>query len=178
MISTMMKKIIAALAVCICLAVIFCSCSSDSAEPTEDGAMTAVTDADGNVSGYERRYHNADGNLSRLDIYDPNQQYLSFVLYGYDDEGRLTTETYYLANGIAQSRTVYSYDDSGKLSEKAYEYPTGEATVERYDADGNVIEKLYYGKDEKLSYREVLEDGEWKTYLPEDSPEASPDESK
>ena len=126
--------------------------------------MTAVTDDSGNVTGYERRYHNENGDISRLDRYDINKEYLSFALYEYDDNGRLFSETEYQANGIAESRTVYSYDDDGILSERAYELPNGEATVERYDADGNVVEKLCYDSDEKLFRREVLENGEWIRY--------------
>lgn len=169
------KKILSFLliAVCLCVSVLLCSCSSKEVEPTVDGAMTAVTDSEGNLMGYERRYHNTNGDISRLDVYDRDQTYLSFVLYGYDDNDRLSTETYYLANGIAQSRKVYSYDDDGKLSEKAFELPNGEATVERYDADGTCIEKLYYGADEMLSYREVLENGEWIVYPAEETPDES-----
>lgn len=145
------------------------ACSSsedDTAEPTVDGAMTPVTDAGGQVTGYERRFHNDVGAITRLDVYDADQVYQSFVLYAYDDKGLMTSETYYRADGIAERRIAYTYDDSGTLYEKALELPNGEATVERLDAQGNVIEKQYFGTDEQLAYREVLEDGEWVRYDP------------
>lgn len=147
-----------------------CACGEKGKEPVSDGAMTAVKNDAGDIVGYERRYHNDSGDITRLDSYDADQNYLSFVLYAYDDNGRLFTETAYEASGIAQSRTVYTYDDDGKLIEKALELPHGDATVERYNADGDVIEKLYYNTDEQLSYREVLENGSWVRYDPTEPP--------
>ena len=161
---TVKKLLCLTITVCLCICILLCSCSSGDTEPTADGAMTAVTDSSGNVTGYERRYHNTDGNISRLDVYDADQEYLSFVLYEYYDDGSLYTETTYAADGIAQSRLIYIYDDDGALYQKAYELPNGEATVETFDKDGNVVERQYYDTDEKLYKREALEDGEWKTY--------------
>ena len=166
----MKRFLLLALSLCLGLCVLLCSCKSADTAPTGSGALTRVTDSDGNTTGFERRYLNANGDITRWDVYDKDQVYLSYVLYAYDDADRLYSETYYLANGIAQSRTVYTYDDNGALTEKAFELPNGEATVERYDEDGNVIEKLYYGSDEKLSYREVLQNGEWATYPAEEIP--------
>ena len=65
---------------------------------------------------------------------------------------------------IAEDRYTYTYDDNGILSEKAYELPHGEAEIYRYDADGNETERLYYGTDEKLYQREVMENGKWVAY--------------
>ena len=148
------------LAILLCCVLLFVSCSGDTT-PTSDGIMTAVTDDKGAVTGYERRYHNADGLLSRLDVYDADKVYLNYSLYEYDDEGRLSTETYYGADGIALSRDVYTYSEDGKLYEKAHETPSGEAKVERYDADGEVVEKLYYDSDGKLYQHDKLTDSGW-----------------
>ena len=131
--------------------------------------MTAVKDDADNIVGYERRYHNDNGDITRLDRYDADQSYQSYVLYTYDDDGRLYTETTYAANGIGQSSIVYTYDDDGRLSQKAYEYPHS-ATVELYGSDGNVIEKQYYDNNNRLSYREVMEDGAWVRYEPTEPP--------
>ena len=167
-----MKKLaLFILIACISAAVLLCSCGDAEVSDTpRDGEMTAVTDESGNISGYERRFHNDNGDITRLDVYDKDQVYLSYVLYAYDDSDRLLSETYYRADGIATSRTVYSYDENGNLYEKAFEQPNGEATVERYDAAGELIEKLYYNTDEKLTVREVLENGEWKIYEATESP--------
>ena len=156
-----MRKLLAFLLALCCVGFMFCSCGSGDTSPTSDGEMTAVTDEKGNITGYERRYHNADGLLSRLDVYDADKVYLSFTLYEYDDEGRLSTETEYAADGIAKSRYVYTYSDDGKLSEKAFELPSGEAEVIRYDADGEEAEKLYYDSDGKLYRSETLTDNGW-----------------
>ena len=132
------------------LAVVLCSCSGGASAPTEDGIMTEVRDDGGNLTGYERRFYYDDGNISRLDCYDADQVYQSFVLYDYYDSGLLSAETYYRADGIAEYRSVYTYDDDGKLTEKAWEYPDGSAEVIRYDADGNETERLNYDTEGEL----------------------------
>lgn len=162
-----MRKLIALLCVVLAILVLVSCHSGDSnatEKPTEDGVMTEIMDDDGNLTGYERRYHNNNGDITRWDVYDADQTYLYYVLYEYDDDGRLSSETRYKAEGFAEYRYVYTYDDDGNLAEKAFEDPHGEATVTRYDAEGNEIERLYYGTDEKLSKREVLENGAWITY--------------
>ena len=157
----MIRRISLVFALCFAALTVFCACADGSVSDTVDGAMTALTDSAGNVTGYERRYHNADGQLSRLDMYDSDKTYLNYVLYAYDDYSRLYTETYYRADGIAESRNVYTYGDDGKLSEKAVESPSGEVTVFCYDSSGEVVEKLYYDSNEKLFRHEVLSDGVW-----------------
>lgn len=142
-----------------------CSSKGDD-KPTENGALTEVKDDDGNLTGFERRYTNENGDVTRWDVYDENQTYLYYVIYEYDDNARLSSETRYKAEGFAEYRYVYTYDDKGNLIEKAYELPHGEAEVTRYDADGNEIERLYYDTSEKLTKREVLENGKWVAYAP------------
>ena len=164
-----MRRIILCAIACAILitAVILTSCGKEDPVTEANGAMVEVKDDNGNLTGYERRYLNSDGLLSRLDQYDVNQEYQSFVLYEYYDDGLLFTETFYRADGIAESRTAYTYDDNGKLYEKSYEYPHGDALTERYDADGNIIEKFHYGEDEQLYQHDVLEDGKWISYDPD-----------
>ena len=159
----MIRRISLVLMLCLCAVLPLFACS-DNGSNTADGAMTALKDDSGAVTGYERRYHNTDGQLSRLDMYDADQTYLNYVLYEYDDNGRLYTETAYRADGIAESRNIYTYDDDGNLSEKSVELPHGEATVYRYDASGKEIERLYYDKDEQLYLREALNNGVWESY--------------
>jgi len=142
----------------------FAACGSEKSDPDTVNGLIAVKDDNGDLTGYERRSYNLNGDISRLDVYDTEQTYLYFILYEYDDNNRLYTETRYKAEGFAEERYVYTYDDNGVLSEKAYETPDGQAQVYRYNTDGEETERLYYGTDEQLSKREVLEDGEWKTY--------------
>lgn len=172
MIAAVKRIILLALTACLCLSVVLCGCSGDD-QPTGDGLMTAVTDDDGVVTGYERRFHNDNGDITRLDVYDKDKIYQSYVLYAYDDAYRLLSETYYQADGFAMHRYVYTYDDSGKLYEKALEKTNGESIVERYDQQGVVVEKRYYGADEKLVRTETLENGEWVSRSADDSPTES-----
>ena len=157
-----MKRIVIFLLV---FALFFCvmlsACSAGDIKPTEDGVLTEVRGDSGNLTGYERRYHNDNGDITRLDVYDAEQVYQSFVIYEYDDNGLLYTETDYQTDGIAVSRDVYSYDESGAVYEIAHESPYGDATVDRYDANGEVVEKFCYDTDGRLERHEELKDGVW-----------------
>ena len=144
----MKRALLLLTAACLAICLLLCSCSSGSAEPTYDGEMTAVTDENGVVTGYERRYHNDAGSVTRLDSYDADKVYQSFVLYEYYDEsGLLYTETLYKANGIAQLRYVYTYNEDGGLVEKAEEHTDGSALVTRFDGNGNETERISYDSD-------------------------------
>lgn len=149
------------------LCIFLCACDpSGSTDSTVNGAMIEVKDKDGSLSGYERRFYNDNGDVTRLDVYDADQTYLYYILYEYDDNNRLFTQTRYKSEGFAEHRYIYTYDDDGNLTEKALEHPHGEAEVWRYDADGNEVERLYYDIDEKLIKSEKLENGKWVTYDP------------
>lgn len=170
-----MKRILSITVCLLLLCTVLCACGKKAA-PAEDGQLTAVYNDAGALTGYERRYHNDSGLITRLDRYDADQNYLSYVLYAYDDADRLFTETYFSSQGFGQERIVYTYDDNGRLTEKAFEQSRGEVTVEVYAADGTVIEKRYYDTDERLSYTEKLEDGAWVRYDPTEPP-ATDDEA-
>lgn len=159
-----MRRLIAIIVSLLLISAVLCSCNNGSSAETGIGGLTQLKNDNGDLTGYERRSYNDNGDVTRLDVYDTDQTYLYYILYEYDDDNRLFTETRYKAEGFAESRYVYTYDDNGNLSEKAYELPHGEAEVTRYDKDGNEIERLYYDIDEKLSKREVLENGKWVTY--------------
>ena len=160
----------------ILLAIVFCymtACSSSGdTQTTENGVMVELKNSDGSLTGYERLSYDADGRVTRRDMFDTEKTCLYFILYTYDDNGLLYTETRYSGEGFAEYRYVYTYDDDGNLTEKAYESPTGEAEVTRYDSDGSEVERLYYGTDEKLAKREVFEDGKWVVREVEDATEA------
>ncbi len=146
-------------------AVFLTACSSEhQQQSTENGAMTEIKDDNGNLTGYERRFYDDNGNVTRLDVFDENQTYLHYDLYEYDESNRLYTETRYSAEGFGEYRYVYTYDDDGNLTEKAYELSNGEAQVFRYDPDGTEKERLYYDFDEHLVKREVFENGKWVAY--------------
>lgn len=157
--------IFALLSIVICFAA--CDEKKDESSVSDAGGMVEIKNDDGDLTGYERRSYNDNGDVTRLDVFDKDQNCLYYILYVYDDNNRLYTETRYKGEGFAESRYVYTYDDDGNLAEKAYELPHGEAEVYRYDTDGNEIERLYYGTDEQLTKREVLENGKWISYDPD-----------
>lgn len=159
-----MKKGITLIVVLLLLFAMTACDASDQSQATESGIMEEIRDENGDLTGYERRYYNDNGGVTRWDVYDENENYLYYELYEYDENDRLYTQARYSSEGFAQYRYVYTYDDDGNLSEKAYEDPHGSATVTRYDAKGNETERLYYGTDEQLSKREVLDKGKWVTY--------------
>lgn len=156
-----MKKLLSFIA-CICLAGAFlCACAAQGdTAPTADGMLTAVTDESGKVIGYERRYHNDNGAVTRWDQYDENETYTGYVLYEYDSSDRLAKETTYSADGIGQSYYAYSYDADGRLSEK--DYCTAKEGSERIlYTDGVESERLTYDREDNLIKYELYRDGSW-----------------
>ena len=81
----MMKRIVAILC-SLALCTFFLSACGNKA----DGAMEPVQDENGSVTGYERVYHNDNGDITRWDVYDVNQKYDHYVLYEYDSNGKMT----------------------------------------------------------------------------------------
>ena len=156
----MRKRLICALCFVVLSVFALASCSSD--DPAQyDGVMTEVKDSAGQITGYERRYHNDNGDITRLDVYDADEVYQSFVIYEYDDSYRLTKETTYRADGIGEFYYTYTYDDDGNLYEKGWYSAKDGATRTLYDADGSEVEKYTYNSDDILTNHEVLENGEW-----------------
>lgn len=154
----MINRYFAALSVFLLCVLMFTACGS---EPAVDGAMTPVKDSDGRITGYERRYHNDNGDITRWDVYTADEVYDHYVLYEYDDDGRLIQETTYKANGIGDYYDAYEYDDDGNLSAKTHYTAYDGGVLTRYDADGNETERLTYDNDDQLIKYEILTDGVW-----------------
>ena len=163
------RKLMSLMAAVVLLVLTLCACG---AQEEADGALTAIKDDNGNITGYERRYHNADGYLSRWDVYDAQEVYDHFVLYDYDDNGRLIQETTYQANGIGEYYYTYAYDDDGNLTEKGYYTAYDGAEIILYDADGAEAERYIYSSNDELTAHEVFVDGAWVTAT-EDSAEST-----
>ncbi len=161
-----MKRIFSAMLAVLLTAILFCGCSSHT---DAEGVKVELLDDNGNVTGYERRYHNSDGLLSRLDVYDADDNYDHYVLYEYDDDDRLTKESTYRADGIGDFYYTYSYNDDGEVIEKGYYTAYEGATVMLYDDDGNITEVYSYDNGANLYLHEVKEDGEWHMYDGEDN---------
>lgn len=136
-----------------------CSCSGEK----PDGAMTAVKDDSGKITGYERRYHNDNGDITRWDIYDADEVYQSYVLYEYDNRNRLIKETAYLANGIGDHGTTYDYDDDDNLVQKLEFSAKNGAARTLYDKEGNATDIYEYDVTDTLTVHKVYENGEWKS---------------
>ena len=159
----MRNRVFLLIALCMVVVLLLCSCSEKKdADATEtDGALTPVTDDSGNVTGYERKYHNDNGDVTRWDVYDANEQYDHYTLYEYDDEYRLLKETCYQANGIGIYYYAYSYNDDGVIMEK--DYVTMKEGSERllYDSEGKEQYRYTYDNEDQLSKYEVYRNGKW-----------------
>ena len=152
-----MRKLLIPLILCLICAMLFCACEEEAA----DGSMVPVKDDSGAITGYEAKYHNDNGDITRLDVYDANQEYDHYVLYEYDSDNRLTKETQYQANGIGEFFYEYTYSDDGSLIEKDYCTAKDGSETILYDADGNEKEKYSYDKQGELYRYEVMESGKW-----------------
>ncbi|MBQ3329871.1 MAG: hypothetical protein IJG87_01675 [Ruminococcus sp.] len=156
---------------CILAMILLCACGDKT---VVDGELTAVKDENGNITGYERRYHNDNGDITRWDVYDAQEQYLNYTLYEYDSDGNLAKETLYEANGIGVYYYAYSYTDDGVLAEKDYASAKNGSSRTLYDEDGN--EKYHYSYDNNdnlVKYEEYV-NGDWvERDLPTVSEEAS-----
>lgn len=141
--------------------IIFCSCNSASTSATEDGVMTEVFDEESNLTGYERVYHNSNGDISRVDRYTVDKVYENYTIYEYDDDDRLIQETTYAADGLGLYYYTYEYDDSNNVIEKGCYTASDGFEIHLYDADGTETERYYYGKNDELVKHEVFVDGAW-----------------
>lgn len=147
---------------------IFSACGEETAA---DGTMVPIKDDSGTITGYEAKYYNDNGDITRYDVYDANQEYDHYVLYEYDSENCLIKETSYLANGIGDFFYEYTYDTDGNLIEKDYCTAQDGSESILYDADGNEKEKYSYDEQGKLYRYEVFKNGEWvASELPSEAP--------
>lgn len=67
----MRKLSVFLLTICI-LAALLCACGD---ETPADGVMTPIKDDNGSITGYECKYHNDNGDITRWDVYDAQEQY-------------------------------------------------------------------------------------------------------
>ena len=79
----MIKRIITLLSVCLLFSFLLTACGSES---VIDGEMTPVKDDSGNITGYERKYHNDNGDITRWDVYDADEKYDHYILYEYNNQ--------------------------------------------------------------------------------------------
>lgn len=152
----MMKRIIAILCLCMCCVLVLTACGEKP-----DGSMEPVKDENGNITGYERKYHNDNGDITRWDVYDADEQYDHYTLYEYDSNNRLGKETCYDASGFGKYYYAYSYDDSGTLAEMDYVSAKDGSSRTLYDSDGNESERFTYDNNDQLVKYEVYQNDTW-----------------
>lgn len=152
----MIKRIIALCCVVLSALFLFCACQKEVA----DGDLTPVKDENGTITGYERKYHNDNGGVTRWDVYDAQQQYDHYILYEYDSNDRMAKETYYQADGIGVYYYAYSYDEEGKLAEEDYVSAKNGSTRTLYTNGEESIRYTYDAGDELVKYEEYV-DGTW-----------------
>jgi len=174
----MSRRIITAVVCILCVLTAFSlsSCKKgDAQQSTEDGVLIKITSDNGDIIGYERRYHNDHGDMSRLDVYDKDEVYDHYIVYEYDDDYRIIKETTYKADGIGDHYYEYTYDDDGNLKEKGYFTMSDGAERTLYNPDGSAKERYAYDANDTLILHEVCENGIWKSAPleePTDSTEA------
>lgn len=153
---------LAALLVCLCLLVSLClaACGDDDSGDS-NGLYVPVKDSSGNITGYERRYYNDNGDITRWDVYDSNEVYDHYVLYEYDSSNRLIQETTYRADGIGDFYYTYLYNDDDVVIEKGYYTMKDGAQVTLYSDDGTESERYTYDNTDTLTLYEVYENGTW-----------------
>jgi YD repeat-containing protein len=97
--------------------------------------VTLVTFHDGSKQAFAYdQGTNGVGRLSSITESDPASQITGATVYGYDQHGRVTSETRTIAG--VQHTTGYAYDASGRLS--GLTYPSGTTVTYGFDALGRV----------------------------------------
>lgn len=158
----MRKIVLLVSALLICL--VLCSCGENESKqaPTiPNGELVPVTNDSGDILAYERRYLDDNGNVTRWDIYNADQEYQRYMLYEYNSNGKLTKESSYRADGIGEYYYTYEYDENGTLREKGYFTQSEGATRTLYDVNGFEVERYVYDKADNLTSHTVKENGKW-----------------
>ncbi len=145
----------------VCCVFALCALLLTACGKKADGEMAPVRDDNGAVTGYERKYHNENGDVTRWDVYDANQQYDHYILYEYDSNNRLAKETYYQADGIGVYYYAYSYHSSGKPAEKDYVSAKEGSTRTLYDEDGQEKERMTFDQNDTMTKYEVYQNNTW-----------------
>ena len=154
----MIRRSIALLIVCFLFSFLLAACGSES---VTDGEMTPVKDDNGNITGYERKYHNDNGDVTRWDVYDADEQYDHYILYEYDSSGLLGKKTYYRADGIGVYYYAYSYTDEGVLAEMDYASAKEGSSRTLYDDEGKESIRYSYDNNDELFKYEEFENDQW-----------------
>ena len=157
----MSRRIICIAVLCLIAAMLFCACKEGGgSSAVADGSMTPATDSSGNITGYERYSHNADGLLSRVDYFTTDETLDHYVLYDYDSDGRLIMETTYAGNGIGLYYYDYEYDVDGNYSRVMYVTQTEGYTVTFYE-NGEESELFSYDNKGNLLSHQEKQNGQW-----------------
>lgn len=159
----MIRRILSVFSLSLFCVILLCACSKGgNTDPTvPDGAMIAVTEASGTITGYERYSYNSEGQRSRVDYFTADSTYDHYVVYEYDAKGRVILETTYAANGIGQFYYDYKYDDDGNYSQVMYVTQSEGYSVTNYENGAEKEKFSYDNKGNLLSHQEML-NGEWK----------------
>ena len=137
------------------------ACGEGNTTSTEDGALNKITNDSGAPIGYERRYHNDNGDITRLDVYDKDENYDHYILYEYDDNNHLIKETTYRADGIGDYGYEYTYDENGIMTEKLYFTMTKGSERTLYNEKGYAVERYTYDPEDRLIKHELCVNGIW-----------------
>lgn len=118
---------------------------------------------------YTTRYDNSGKIIEKIESNWGWEDYLTKLVYGYDDKGRLTlVDTYKSDEGLSQKKTMV-YDAKGnvtEITERFYIYDHNTKNTFQYDEWNNVAEEIKYRGDGSVEYqkgyRYVYDDhGNW-----------------
>lgn len=151
-----MRKIVFILCLCFVCSFFLVACGEKP-----DGSLEPIKDDAGAITGYERKYHNDNGDITRWDFYDTNEQSDHYLLYEYDSNNRLAKETYYAASGFGVWYNAYSYYDNGNVSEKDHATAKEGSSRTLYNEDGSDKERYTYDEKDQLIKYEVYQNGTW-----------------
>ena len=101
---------------------------------------------------YKYQY-DEDGNITEETYYNADGDLLRKQKCQYDEDGNITEETDYNADGKIDWNQKYQYDENGNITEETSYNTDGELYEKQkyqYDENGNITEQIYYNADGEL----------------------------
>lgn len=126
-----------------------------------DGVVTVyVTEYDEGGAKLRDYSHTTDGTKRSESTYTDGE--LASRIY-YDENGRLLMETTY-TNGQEEHSCIYHYDENGEMTHDSSYYADGTKRGESTYADGEVTNRVYYDEKGRVTLEVYYKDGKEENY--------------